>query len=95
MAPPRAVILGLAGPRLSAEEAALWRKCPPLGAILFARNIQDPAQLRALTAEIRDVLGEAAPILIDQEGGRVARLKPPHWEAFPAAARFEALPEMT
>ena len=95
MAPPRAVILGLAGPRLSAEEAALWRKCPPLGAILFARNIQDPAQLRALTHEIRDVLGEAAPILIDQEGGRVARLKPPHWEAFPAAARFEALPEMT
>jgi beta-N-acetylhexosaminidase len=95
MAPPRAVILGLAGPRLSAEEVALWRKCPPLGAILFARNIQDPAQLRALTHEIRDVLGEAAPILIDQEGGRVARLKPPHWEAFPAAARFEALPEMT
>jgi beta-N-acetylhexosaminidase len=94
MAPSRAAILGLSGPRLTAEEAALWRKFPPLGAILFARNIQNPAQLRALTNDIRDVLGAAAPILIDQEGGRVARLKPPQWEAFPAAARFEAQPEV-
>jgi beta-N-acetylhexosaminidase len=94
MAPSRAAIIGLSGPRLTAEEAALWRKFPPLGAILFARNIQNPAQLRALTNDIRDVLGAAAPILIDQEGGRVARLKPPLWEAFPAAARFEALPEV-
>jgi beta-N-acetylhexosaminidase len=75
-------------------EAALWRRFPPLGAILFARNIQNPVQLRALTNDIRDVLGAAAPILIDQEGGRVARLKPPHWEAFPAAARFEGEPEL-
>ena len=94
MAPSRAAILGLAGPRLTSAEAALWRRCPPLGAILFARNIQNPAQLRALTNDIRDVLGAAAPILIDQEGGRVARLKPPQWEAFPAAARFEGLPEL-
>ncbi len=94
MAPSRAAIIGLSGPRLTAEEAALWRRFPPLGAILFARNIQDPAQLRALTNDIRDVLGAAAPILIDQEGGRVARLKPPLWEAFPAAARFESQPEM-
>ena len=94
MAPSRAAIIGLAGPRLNAAEAALWRRFPPLGAILFARNIQNPEQLRALTNDIRDVLGGAAPILIDQEGGRVARLKPPHWEAFPAAARFEALPEV-
>ena len=94
MAAIRAAIIGLAGPRLSAEEAALWRKFPPLGAILFARNIQAPAQLRALTNDIRDVLGAAAPILIDQEGGRVARLKPPQWEAFPAAARFEGQPEL-
>jgi beta-N-acetylhexosaminidase len=50
--------------------------------------------LRALTNDIRDVMGAAAPILIDQEGGRVARLKPPLWEAFPAAARFESQPEM-
>ena len=94
MAPSRAAILGLSGLRLTAAEAALWRKLPPLGAILFARNIQNPAQLRALTNDIRDVLGAAAPILIDQEGGRVARLKPPQWEAFPAAARFEGLPEI-
>jgi beta-N-acetylhexosaminidase len=94
MAPSRAAIIGLSGPRLTAEEAALWRRFPPLGAILFARNIQDPAQLRALTNDIRDVLGAAAPILIDQEGGRVARLKPPLWEAFPAAARFEGQPEV-
>ena len=94
MAPSRAAIIGLSGPRLTAEEAALWRRFPPLGAILFARNIQDPAQLRALTNDIRDVLGAAAPILIDQEGGRVARLKPPQWEAFPAAARFEGQPEV-
>jgi len=94
MAPSRAAIVGLVGPRLTAAEAALWRRFPPLGAILFARNIQNPAQLRALTNDIRDVLGAAAPILIDQEGGRVARLKPPHWEAFPAAARFEGQPEV-
>ena len=94
MAPTRAAILGLSGPRLTAAEAALWRKFPPLGAILFARNIQNPAQLRALTNDIRDVLGAAAPILNDQEGGRVARLKPPQWEAFPAAARFEGQPEI-
>ncbi|MBM3586667.1 MAG: beta-N-acetylhexosaminidase [Alphaproteobacteria bacterium] len=94
MAPSRAAILGLAGPRLTSAEAALWRRFPPLGAILFARNIHNPVQLRALTNDIRDVLGAAAPILIDQEGGRVARLKPPQWEAFPAAARFEGEPEL-
>ncbi|MBM3591656.1 MAG: beta-N-acetylhexosaminidase [Alphaproteobacteria bacterium] len=94
MAASRAAILGLSGHRLTVEEAALWRKFRPLGAILFARNIQNPAQLRALTNDIRDVLGAAAPILIDQEGGRVARLKPPQWEAFPAAARFEGQPEL-
>lgn len=94
MASVRAAILGLSGPRLTAAEAALWRRFPPLGAILFARNIQNSAQLRALTNDIRDVLGAAAPILIDQEGGRVARLKPPQWEAFPAAARFEGQPEV-
>ena len=94
MAPVRAAILGLSGPRLTAAEAALWRLFPPLGAILFARNIQNPEHLRALTNDIRDVLGAAAPILIDQEGGRVARLNPPHWEAFPAAAQFEAQPEV-
>ncbi|MCA3324587.1 MAG: beta-N-acetylhexosaminidase [Roseomonas sp.] len=94
MAPPRAAIIGVAGPRLMPEEAALFRNSPPLGVILFARNIESPAQLRALTDDIRGLLGAAAPILIDQEGGRVARLKPPHWEAFPAAARFEGRAEI-
>ncbi|MBL6455259.1 beta-N-acetylhexosaminidase [Belnapia sp. T6] len=90
---PRAAIVGLAGTTLSPEEAALFRAAPPLGVILFARNVVDPAQLRALNAQIRELLGEAAPILVDQEGGRVARLKPPHWPEFPPAARFEGRPE--
>jgi beta-N-acetylhexosaminidase len=90
---PRAAIVGLAGPTLSAAEAALFRASPPTGLILFARNIVDPGQLRALTQAARDLLGPELPILIDQEGGRVARLRPPHWPAFPPAARFEGLPE--
>jgi beta-N-acetylhexosaminidase len=90
---PRAAIIGLSGPRLTAEEAALLRDRRPAGAILFARNVVDPAQLRALTGGIRDILGAEAPILVDQEGGRVARLKPPHWERFPPAAAFEHAPE--
>lgn len=85
----RAAIVGLSGPVLLAEEAELFRRHRPAGAILFARNVQNPAQLAALTASIREELGEAAPILVDQEGGRVARLKPPHWPAFPPAAVFE------
>ncbi len=90
---PRAAIVGLEGPALTPAEAELFRAAPPLGAILFARNIQNPDQLRALTDSLREELGEAAPILVDQEGGRVARLRPPHWPAFPAAAAFENLPE--
>ncbi|WP_135469798.1 beta-N-acetylhexosaminidase [Crenalkalicoccus roseus] len=95
MPPPRAraAVVGLAGPELTAEEAALFRAAPPAGLILFARNIRDPEQLRRLTAAARDLLGEALPILVDQEGGRVARLCPPHWPAFPPAAAFEGLPE--
>lgn len=90
---PRAAIIGLSGPFLTAEEVALLRATPPLGIILFARNIATSAQLRALTGSIRDILGAEAPILVDQEGGRVARLKPPAWEGFPAAASFEGAPE--
>lgn len=85
----KAAIIGVSGLRLTAEEAAMLRRHRPLGAILFARNIANPAQLRALNAEIRDALGADAPILVDQEGGRVARLKPPHWRAHPPAASFE------
>lgn len=81
-------LIGLAGPALSAEEAALLRRERPLGVILFRRNIEAPVQLRALTAAVRELLGEGAPILVDQEGGRVARLGPPHWPAFPPPAAF-------
>ena len=86
---PRAAIIGLSGPALTAEEARLLRTHPPAGAILFARNIQTPGQVLKLVTDIRALLGPEAPVLVDQEGGRVARLKPPHWPAFPPAARFE------
>jgi beta-N-acetylhexosaminidase len=93
MTTPLAAIVGLAGPGLTADEAALFRRHRPLGVILFRRNVLDPVQLAALTAAIREELGEGAPILIDQEGGRVARLRPPHWTAFPPPASFEGGPE--
>ena len=84
--------LGLSGPVLTDAERALIRGANPAGFILFGRNVVDPAQLRALTDSLRDTSGRAdLPILIDQEGGRVARLRPPHWPAFPAAGRFAAL----
>jgi beta-N-acetylhexosaminidase len=84
-----AAIVGIAGPTLAAEEAALFRRHRPLGAILFRRNVVDPAQLSALTAALREELGADAPILVDQEGGRVARLRAPHWTEFPPPAQFE------
>lgn len=68
------------------EEAALFRALPPAGAILFRRNVADPAQLAALTSALHAVLPPGAPILVDQEGGRVARLRPPHWRGHPPAA---------
>ena len=84
-----AAIVGIAGPVLAAEEVALFRRHRPLGAILFRRNVVDPVQLAALTAALREELGAEAPILVDQEGGRVARLRPPHWTEFPPPATFE------
>jgi beta-N-acetylhexosaminidase len=75
-----AVIFGCAGPRLLAEERAFFRDADPFGFILFARNVEDPAQLRRLTADLRDAVGREAPILVDQEGGRVQRLRAPHWQ---------------
>jgi beta-N-acetylhexosaminidase len=87
-------IYGCAGLTLSAAEQAFFRQTRPWGFILFARNIEGPAQVRALVAELRaTVVAAGAPILIDQEGGRVARLKPPHWPARSAAARFGKLHE--
>ncbi|MBU8545484.1 MULTISPECIES: beta-N-acetylhexosaminidase [Roseomonadaceae] len=91
---PRAVIVGIAGTSLAAEEVALFRRHRPAGAILFRRNVESPSQVAALCAALREELGEAAPILVDQEGGRVARLRPPHWPEFPAAALFEDAPSM-
>lgn len=86
------VIFGCAGTSLSAEERAFFREMAPWGFILFKRNINSPDQVRALIDELRDCVGDAAaPVLIDQEGGRVARLTPPTWPARPPAARFGAL----
>lgn len=85
---PRPIILDCEGARLTADEAALFRDYNPLGFILFARHVESPDQVRALIADLWQAVGRAAPILIDQEGGRVARLRPPHWPEFPAAARF-------
>jgi beta-N-acetylhexosaminidase len=82
-------IYGCAGTVLGAEDLAFFRDVQPWGFIVFARNIESPDQLRALTQSLRETVNDpAAPILVDQEGGRVARMKPPHWEERPAAARF-------
>lgn len=89
---PRAVIFGCAGPALTADERALFRASRPLGFILFARNCVDPDQLRRLVGEMRAATDSAdAPVLIDQEGGRVARLGPPHWRKPPPAQVFGRL----
>ncbi len=77
---------------LSAAERDFFRDVKPWGFILFARNISEAAQVRTLITQLRETVGDGqAPVLIDQEGGRVARLKPPHWQARPAAAVFGAL----
>ncbi|KAF0677610.1 beta-N-acetylhexosaminidase [Profundibacterium mesophilum] len=74
-----ACILGCAGTRLGAGEAAFFREADPWGFILFSRNVDTPEQLRRLTDDLRGSVGRDAPILIDQEGGRVQRLRPPYW----------------
>ncbi|MEM8790753.1 MAG: glycoside hydrolase family 3 N-terminal domain-containing protein [Pseudomonadota bacterium] len=76
----RAVITGLAGPVLSEVERAFFAELQPWGFILFSRNIENPEQLRRLTSDLRETVGREAPILIDQEGGRVARMRGPHWQ---------------
>jgi beta-N-acetylhexosaminidase len=74
-----AAIFGCAGPRLLPDERAFFRDADPFGFILFARNVESPDQLRRLTADLRAAVGRDAPILVDQEGGRVQRLRAPHW----------------
>tara|TARA_R110002072_G_scaffold93690_1_gene207616 strand:+ start:211 stop:1197 length:987 start_codon:yes stop_codon:yes gene_type:complete len=87
--PPRAAIFGCEGLRLSDAEKRFFADTNPLGFILFARNIESPDQLRALVRDLRATVGDdAAPVLIDQEGGRVQRLRPPHWPDRPPASRF-------
>lgn len=76
-----AAIFGAAGPVLSRWERDFFRDSQPWGFILFARNIAHPAQLARLCADLRDAVGTQAPILIDQEGGRVQRMGPPFWQA--------------
>ncbi|MDQ2762493.1 MAG: beta-N-acetylhexosaminidase [Pseudomonadota bacterium] len=88
---PRAAIVGIAGVVLLPEEQALFNAFPPAGVILFARNVRDPGQLAALVASLRAVLLPDADLMVDQEGGRVARLKPPHWHGHPPAAALGRL----
>jgi len=89
---PLAAIFGCAGPQLEAAERDFFARADPTGFILFARNVESPAQLRALVAALRQSVGrEDAPVLVDQEGGRVQRLKPPQWRAAPAPGRFGEL----
>ncbi len=87
-----AAIFGLSGLDLSAEERDFFREAEPAGYILFGRNLADKAQVRALTDSLRTLHGrDDLPIMIDQEGGRVQRMKPPVWPAFPAGQRFADL----
>ena len=81
----KAAIVGIAGPTLGAAEATLFRNFPPAGVILFGRNVANPQQLSRLMADLRLVLPRDAVFMVDQEGGRVARLRPPHWRAHPPA----------
>jgi len=88
----RAFITGVSGTVLTAAEREFIRGMRPWGFILFKRNVETPDQVSVLVRELRNCLGEAdAPVLIDQEGGRVARLGPPHWPVYPPGAVFGAL----
>ncbi len=85
-----AYIFGCEGLTLTADEKSFFADSQPWGFILFARNVETPEQLRALTAQLRDAVGWNAPILIDQEGGRVQRMRAPHWrEYLPALEQME------
>ena len=86
---PASIILGCEGLSVTAWERDFFSQADPFGFILFARNCQNPDQVRDLVRALRGTVGRSdAPVLIDQEGGRVARLKPPHWRAAPPARRF-------
>jgi beta-N-acetylhexosaminidase len=89
---PRAFITGLAGTTITPDERSFLRTAEPWGLILFKRNIGDPSQVHAFTNELRSVCGrDEVPVLVDQEGGRVQRLGPPYWPAYPAGAVYGRL----
>ena len=87
----RAFIAGCLGTSLTADERAFFRDARPWGFIVFKRNTQTPEQTAALTAEMRETVGWHAPILIDQEGGRVQRMGPPNWPKYQSARAFLAI----
>src|SRR5262249_45498387 len=87
----RAFITGVEGLMLNANERAFLRAAEPWGFILFKRNIDTPEQVRVLVRELRDMVGRRAPVLIDQEGGRVQRLGPPYWPKYPPGAFYSTI----
>lgn len=89
--PCKAAIFSLEGTKISAEEARLFQDTRPYGFILFKRNIDNPDQVKKLCADLRKSVGFSCPILIDQEGGRVQRMGPPHWQDYPSAEHFGSL----
>lgn len=86
-----AAILGLSGPKLTAGEKAFFRDANPWGFILFARNVDTPSQVQRLCDDLRGAVGRDALIFVDQEGGRVQRLKAPHWRAYPSGSVYAQL----
>ena len=87
----RAFITGVAGPALTSQERQFLREAEPWGLIVFKRNVSDPQSLRRLIDDFRGIVGCQAPVLVDQEGGRVQRLGPPHWPGYPPGAIYGAL----
>ena len=87
----RAFITGLEGLTVSPNERAFLREARPWGLIIFKRNVSSPDQVAELTQSFREIVGAEAPVLVDQEGGRVQRLGPPHWRAYPPGARYGQL----
>jgi beta-N-acetylhexosaminidase len=89
--PVRSAIYGCTGFRLNDAERQFFSEAEPWGFILFARNIEAPDQVRALTSELREITGRNVPVLVDQEGGRVARFRAPHWRKYPPGRRYGEL----